>query len=114
LSALELLSFSLATQHLSRLVTKDSVTAVLRAPFVEFNGPAGEGRANETPVGAGVRKAIGELLTCPFCTAQWVATGLVACWIVVPSLASAAVSTSAVARTSDYLQVAYGLLRRDK
>ncbi len=32
LSALELLSFSLATQHLSRLVTKDSVTAVLRAP----------------------------------------------------------------------------------
>ncbi|MGH8995293.1 MAG: DUF1360 domain-containing protein, partial [Acidimicrobiales bacterium] len=92
LSALELLTYGLATQHLSRLITKDSITALVRAPFTEFNEPAGEGEVNEEPVGTGLRHAVGELLTCPFCVGQWVATALVAGRVLAPGLTTAVVS----------------------
>jgi len=108
---MDLVLLALATEHLSRLLTKDSLTSVLRSPFPEFNEPAGEGEVNEEVIGTGLRHAIGELLTCPFCVAQWVATGLVAGDVAVPQLTSAVVSVCAVARASDYLQLAYGLLR---
>jgi hypothetical protein len=68
---MDLLLYGLATEHLSRIITKDSVTAVLRAPFTHFKGAVGEGEVNEDVVGKGFRHAVGELLTCPFCAAQW-------------------------------------------
>jgi hypothetical protein len=108
---MDLLRYGLATEHLSRLITKDSVTAVLRAPFIRFKEPAGEGEVNEEVVHEGVGHAIGELLTCPFCAAQWVATGLVAGSVMAPALTTAVVSVSAAARASDYLNLLYGLLR---
>jgi hypothetical protein len=104
--------YGLATEHISRLLTKDSVTAVLRAPFTRFEGPAGEGEVNEEVVGEGTRHAVGELLTCPFCVGQWVATGLVAGAVAVPSLTRAVVAVSASTRLSDYLQLAYSSMRK--
>ncbi|MGH9019214.1 MAG: DUF1360 domain-containing protein [Acidimicrobiales bacterium] len=112
LTALDLLLLGLATEHISRLITKDAVTAPLRAPFTEFEGPAGEGEVNEEAVGRGVRRAVGELVTCPFCVAQWVATGLIAGELIAPELTTAAVSVCAAARASDYLQLVYGILRQ--
>jgi hypothetical protein len=111
LRPMDLVLYGLATEHLSRTLTKDSVTAVLRAPFVRFKEPAGEGEVNEEVIGTGVRHAIGELITCPFCLAQWVATGLIAGSVAAPVLTTAVVSVSAAARVSDYLDLAYGLLR---
>jgi hypothetical protein len=107
----DLVLYGLATEHLSRLITKDSVTAVLRAPFTEFKEPAGEGEVNEEVVGHGTRHAVGELLTCPFCIAQWVATALVAGRIAAPDLTRAVVAVSATARLSDYLQLLYAFCR---
>lgn len=103
----ELLLFGLATQHISRILTKDSVTSVLRAPMVSFDGPAGDGEVNEQVIGDGLRHAAGELMTCPFCLAQWVATALVAGRALAPTVTSGIVAVSAVARISDYLQLAY-------
>lgn len=62
---LDLLLYGLATEHLSRLVTKDLVTSVLRSPFTGFEGTAGEGEVNKAAKGHGTRHAVGELLTCP-------------------------------------------------
>jgi hypothetical protein len=111
LSAMDLVLLSLAVEHVSRLITKDSVTSGLRAPFTAFKEPAGESEVNEEVVGTGLRHAVGELLTCPFCAAQWVATAFVAGRIAAPQLTTAAVSVCAAARMSDYLQLAYGILR---
>jgi hypothetical protein len=111
LDVMDLALYGLATEHLSRLITKDSVTAVLRAPFTEFKEPAGEGEVNEEVVGHGTRHAVGELLTCPFCVAQWVATALVAGRIAAPDLTRAVVAVSATARLSDYLQLLYAFCR---
>jgi hypothetical protein len=103
--------YALAAEHISRLISKDSVMSPVRRPFTEFKEPAGEGEVNEEVIGTGPRHALGELLTCPFCLDQWVTTGLVAGSVVVPTLTTAVVSVSALARTADYLHLFYGLLR---
>ncbi len=108
----QLLVMGLATQHLSRLVSKDSVLAPVRAPFTRFVGPAGEGESNEEATGHGLRHAVGEMLSCPFCIAQWVATAFVAGSIAAPSATQAGMSVLAAAQVSDYLQLAYGALRK--
>ncbi len=72
----DVLLLSVGTFKLSRLVSRDMVTSSLRAPFTEYEGPGGSGEINEKPRGRGMRHAIGELLTCPFCIGQWIATVL--------------------------------------
>lgn len=111
ISALDLVVYGLATEHLSRLVTKDSVTAVVRHPFTRFEGAAGEGEVNEEVVGTGLRHAVGELITCPFCIAQWVASALVVGRLAAPNFTRAAATACALARLSDHLQLLYGLNR---
>lgn len=69
-----LLLLGVAPHKMSRLLTTDWVTSALRAPFTEYEG-SGEGptAVKEKPRGKGLRYAVGELLTCPWCLDQWVA-----------------------------------------
>ncbi|MBJ7454370.1 MAG: DUF1360 domain-containing protein, partial [Blastococcus sp.] len=61
---------TVATFRLARRIAKDPVTAPLRAPFVRFEGPSGHAEvAEEVREHGGVKHAVGELLTCPFCLA---------------------------------------------
>jgi uncharacterized protein DUF1360 len=100
---------SVATHKLSRLLAKDAVTSPLRAPVARYAGPAGAAELNEEvrDEGSSVRHGIGELVTCPFCLAVWVATGLTGGLVLAPRvtrLAAAALTATAV---SDFLQLAY-------
>src|SRR5690349_16162575 len=61
LSAKDIALSALATQKLSRLVTKDPVTSPLRAPFTEFHGTQAPSELSEEVRGEGGQKAIGEL-----------------------------------------------------
>lgn len=73
-SAWDLVLVGVAAHELSRLVATERVTSAIRAPFVED----GE---DEAPAGEGLRRAMGELLTCPYCLVPWctlaLGTGLV-------------------------------------
>src|SRR5689334_17408388 len=77
---------AVSTHNNTRLLTTDAVTSPLRATVTKFEGPAGEAELNGSPRGTGARHAIGELLTCPFCTAVWVAGGLAAGLVFAPRL----------------------------
>src|SRR4051812_5617301 len=69
---------TVATFRLARRLAKDPVTSPLRAPFTAFQGPSGHAEvAEEVREHGGVKHAVGELLTCPFCLAQWVGTAFV-------------------------------------
>src|SRR3712207_5705984 len=70
----DLVLFALSTQKLSRVITKGKVTTAIRAPFTEVEGKGGAGELEERPRGRGLRRAIGELLTCPFCIGTWIAS----------------------------------------
>src|SRR5688500_3590115 len=70
----DLALLGLATFKLSRLMTRERVTRPLRAPFTEGEpAPEGDGVV-EAPAGGQLRRAVGELLTCPFCASVWVGT----------------------------------------
>jgi len=98
---------SVATFQLSRLLAKDPVTSPLRAPFTRFKGTSGEAELAEEVRGKGPRKAIGELVTCPFCVGQWVATGFAFGLVLAPRATRLAAATVTAVAASDVLQLAY-------
>ena len=92
---------AVATHKLSRLITKDPVTSPLRAPFTVYQGQEGPAELEEEVRGQGARKAVGELITCPFCIDMWVATGLMAGFIYLPRATRLAIDTLAVLAGAD-------------
>jgi hypothetical protein len=98
---------AVATHKLSRLVTKDTVLAPVRAPFTEFKEAAGSGEVNEEVRGTGLRHAIGELVTCPFCIAVWVSTALAFGLVLAPRATRLVASVLTAVTASDFLQLAY-------
>src|SRR4051794_27459479 len=103
----DLLLFAMATQKLSRVITKDKVTTALRAPFTEVEGKGGAGELEERPKGKGLQRAIGELLTCPFCIGTWIASGFIYGSIFSPRVTRTVASIFAVSGVSDFLQQLY-------
>jgi len=71
---LDLVLLAAATFRVSRTLAKDAVASPLRAPFATYQGPGGPGEVMEAPRPGAFRHAAGELLICPFCLTQWVAT----------------------------------------
>jgi hypothetical protein len=107
----DLAILALATQRLSRTVAKDPVTSPLRAFFTRYEGLSGPAELHEEVRGHGWQKAIGELLTCPFCLAQWTATLGVFGLVTAPRATRIAASALAVVGVSDALQFAYARLQ---
>jgi hypothetical protein len=103
----DVLMVGIATHKLSRLIAKDKVTSFLRAPFTRFQETTGHGEVAEEPSGHGLRLAIGELLVCPYCLAQWIATGFALGLVVAPRLTRLLGTTLVAHAISDFLQVAY-------
>jgi hypothetical protein len=111
-SAGDLALLSIATHKLSRLLTKDAVTSPLRAPFTRFAEPAGDAEVNENPRGHGARHAVGELITCPFCAAVWVAGGLAAGLVFAPKLTRFGMGIATAVAGSDFLHLAYDAAKK--
>jgi hypothetical protein len=104
---------SIATHKLSRLLAKDSITSALRAPFTRYAAPGGSGEVNEEvrDGGSSVRHSVGELVTCPFCLAVWVATGLTGGLVLAPKLTRLAATALTAVAVSDFLQMAYSMAK---
>ena len=96
-----------ATHKISRIATKDRVTSFLRAPFVEHQEPSGHGEVDEVPRGRGLRRAVGELLVCPYCLGQWTAAGIGVGTVVAPRSTRLVSYMFAVETVADFLQLAY-------
>ena len=94
----------------SRLITKDSVTAVARAPFTEFKEPAGHGEVNEEVIGTGPRHAVGELVSCPFCISVWLATAGMFAMLAFPRAARTITSVLTAVAGADALQFVYSAM----
>ncbi|ETK31746.1 DUF1360 domain-containing protein [Microbispora sp. ATCC PTA-5024] len=112
ISPMDLALMGLFTHRLSRTLAKDSVTSPIRAPFTRYAGVSGPAELREEVRGSGWKHALGELLTCPFCLAQWVATGYAAGMVFAPRVTRMAGTTMAAVAISDWLQLAYGRLMK--
>jgi hypothetical protein len=107
LSTRDMLLIGVATHKLSRLIAKDKVTSFIRAPFTRFQEASGQGEVEEEPCGHGLRLAVGELLVCPYCLAQWIAATLTIGLLGAPRLTRLVGSVFFAHTISDFLQIAY-------
>jgi len=103
---------TVAAFRLARGIAKDPVASPLRAPFTRFEGASGHaGVAEEVREHGGVKHAVGELVTCPFCLAQWVGTGFVFGYVSAPRATRLAALTMTMVAGSDVLQFAYDAIQ---
>lgn len=108
----DVLLAGLGTHKLTRILSKEPIASPLRAPFTRFEGTSGPAELREEVRGTGWRKALGELLTCPFCLGGWTSTGMVSGLIFAPRATRTVAAAFAALGISDFLQLAYGWLER--
>ncbi|MDP9480773.1 MAG: DUF1360 domain-containing protein, partial [Actinomycetota bacterium] len=87
-----------------------AVTSPLRAPFTELQEKESPKKVDEKPRGEGLRRSLGELLTCKFCLGVWVASLFTYGLVLVPRVARLVASVFAVITVSDYLHQIYKAL----
>jgi Protein of unknown function (DUF1360) len=95
---------ALASHDVSRLVARDEVTTVIRAPVTE--DPEGT-----EPKGRGPARALGELLTCPYCIGLWVTAGLSSAMVMRPREARFVASIFAADAGANLLHGTFSRLR---
>ncbi len=95
---------AIATHKLSRLLARDRVTRPLRAPFTEVQREDPPLELSERPRGRGLRRALGELVSCPYCLDQWIGGMFIGGLVLAPRQTRAIASLFVVATGSDLLQ----------
>ena len=101
-----------ATHKLSLLLAQDAVTSPLRAPFTELQEKQSPKNVDEKPRGKGVRRSLGELLTCHFCVGQWVASFFTYGLVFAPAVTRLVASIFAIVALSDHLHQTYKALMK--
>lgn len=99
---------TVATHKSARLITKDKILEPVRAPFTTFQGDApAPAEVSERARGTGMRRSIGELLTCPYCLSVWIATAFAAGLMVAPRATRSVAAVFTAVFGADVLQIAY-------
>lgn len=103
----DLALITVAGFRVARLTAKDRVTSTLRAPFTRFQDDAGPSEVSEQARGHGLRRALGELLICPYCLELWVVAVLAAGLIAAPRPTRWASAVFTALTGADLLQIGY-------
>ena len=101
--AAELVPLGAATFALSKVVAKEKIGTWVREPFVEESPE----RKPERPRGRGLRRAVGELITCTRCVGAWSALGLVSLRVASPPAGRVVTSVLATSAINDFLQAGF-------
>jgi hypothetical protein len=101
-----------ATHKLSMLLAQDAVTSPLRAPFTELQEKQSPKNVDEKPRGTGLRRSLGELVTCKFCVGQWVASFFTYGLVFAPAVTRLVASIFAIVALSDHLHQTYKALMK--
>src|SRR4051794_21335141 len=101
----DLALIAVATHKASRLGAKDRVASTLRGPFTRYEDDAGPGEVSEAARGRGLRRAIGELIVCPYCLGVWIAAAFTAGLLVAPRLTRWIAATLDAVFVADVLQI---------
>ena len=95
----------LASYKIGRLVAKDEVTSWVRAPVTrdeEDSEPKPEGPA----------RALGELVTCPYCIGVWTAAGLSYALVLFPRETRVVTTIFSAQAVADFLNAAFVKLQK--
>jgi uncharacterized protein DUF1360 len=102
----DIVRVGLASYKLGRLIAKDEVTSFVRVPVTR------DEEAQE-PEQEGLARALGELLTCPYCIGVWVAAGFSTSLVLFPRETRFAAAVFGGQTVADFLNAAFVRLRED-
>ena len=103
-----------ATHKLSMLIANDAITSPLRAPFTELQEKQSPKSVDEEPRGKGLRRSMGELVTCKFCLGTWLASFFTYGLVLFPAVTRLVASIFAIVAVSDHLHQTYKALTLTK
>ncbi|MGI8989417.1 MAG: DUF1360 domain-containing protein [Bryobacteraceae bacterium] len=109
----DLLLFGVGTFKLSRIIAKDRVTSPFRAPFTTYEGPGDTNELKEKSRGEGMQRALGDLLTCPWCMGPWAAAALAYGFVLAPRPARLAAGILSATAISDALHLGHDALVKE-
>ena len=101
-----------ATHKLSLTGAQDAVTSPLRAPFTELQEKESPKNVQERPRGEGLRRSIGELVTCQFCLGMWAAAFFTYGLVLAPRVTRLFATVLTVLTISDHLHQTYKALTK--
>lgn len=96
-----------ATFKASRLLTRDKILSPVRAPFTRRRSEGPGGEVMDEARGHGVRHAIGDLVSCPFCSAVWAGGALMCCYVAVPRATRVVCAGLGAITMADWLHYAW-------
>jgi uncharacterized protein DUF1360 len=96
----------LASYKIGRLVAKDEVTSWVRAPVTK------DEEATE-PKPQGIERALGELVTCPYCVSLWLASGLSYALVLFPRQTRLVTTVFGAQAVADFVNAAFIRLKAD-
>jgi hypothetical protein len=102
----DVVRIGLASYKIGRLVAKDEVTSWVRAPVTR------DAEASE-PKPQGVQRALGELVTCPYCVGVWAASGLSYALVLYPRQTRLVTTVFGAQAVADFLNAAFVRLKED-
>lgn len=108
----DLALLGVATHKLSLIGAQDAVTSPLRAPFTELQEKESPKSLDEKPRGKGLRRSVGELLTCQFCLGMWVASFFTYGLVLAPRVTRLIATIFTVVTISDHLHQTYKALTK--
>ena len=112
IEARDIALLGMATHKLSLVGSQDAITSPLRAPFTELEAKESPKKVDEKPRGGGVRRSVGELLTCQFCLGVWVASFFTYGFVLLPRVSRLVAAVFAAVTVSDFLHQTYKALMK--
>ena len=96
----------LASYKIGRLIAKDEVTTWVRAPVTRDEDA-------QEPEREGMARALGELVTCPYCIGVWVSAGLTGALALRPRETRFLTAVFGAQAVADFLNAAFVRVRDD-
>ncbi|WP_059173298.1 DUF1360 domain-containing protein [Bacillus sp. FJAT-27445] len=110
--SLELLALiGLASFRLTRVIVYDKIAEFIRAPFLDE--VTEDGDVYIVPKPGEIRKWIGELISCYWCTGMWVSAGLLGVYFFIPKFGVPFILILAVAAVGSIIETIIGRLLGD-
>lgn len=112
IEARDIALLGMATHKLSLVGSQDAITSPFRAPFTELQKKESPKKVEEKPRGEGIRRSVGELLTCQFCLGVWVASFFTYGFVLLPRVSRLVAAVFAAVTVSDFLHLTYKALMK--
>ena len=106
----DIVLFGVATHKLSWIITRDAITAPLRAPFTELEEVKSPTNVQEKPRETGLQRSLGELLTCRFCLGMWISAFFAYGLVLFPATTRLVGAIFSMLTVSDHLHQIYKAL----